>query len=79
MNYDFDKLEPDIEAIIALLPSGIYRLSDLLGDAWAPLEHKAALGIWFKQRVSAGGIPGVEPVGKTARNHQIYDVDGRSA
>jgi hypothetical protein len=76
---ELDHLRDIIRALIRMIAPGRYRLSDVLGDAWSAFDHKAALGAWFKQAVVAGQFPGVEPIGKTARNHQVYYVDGRSA
>lgn len=69
-----DEFRQLVQAVIRLAAPGWYRLSDLLGPAWEPLEAKAELGRWFRRAVDAGEFHGIEAGGKTGRNHQIYHV-----
>ena len=64
-----------IREIIRYLPTGPYRLSDALGEAWSLIDAKTDVGIWFKRSVEAGDFPGVRACGKTVENHQLYSIN----
>jgi hypothetical protein len=59
-----------------VLPPGRYLLAEMVGDAWDALPHKSAIGMWFRRAVDAGWFPGIERCGRTARNHQVYQLGG---
>ncbi len=63
-----------VEEIRLTAVDGLYRLSELFGEAWVFIIHKTSFGIRFKRTVEAGLIPGVTLYAKTVENHRVYLV-----